>query len=112
MRSSIDQVVDVLNGWKAEERVVAVIFSSPKGDHIKLGGVIMEASRAFARISSGDADAIIRFSDGLVFDWAEPKRDRTGLPEETPYDSFLQIRAPEFFCVLSALKLNSERFDM
>ena len=113
MRSSIDQVVDVLNGWREDKRIVALILSSPKEDSVKVGGVVIDANRLALALTTGDFEVVVHLSPEMEFDWQDPRespkhwRDSSG----RVFESFLQFRSPDLFGMLFAFKLAEEGVD-
>ena len=114
MRSSIDQVVDVLNGWKTDERAIGVMLTSGEDDLIKFGGAVVEVSPVALRVFGNDFGLEVNLSVATDFDWQDP-RDAPLASRGIALrlcEAVLQIRAPSYLCLLFALKLKNERVDI
>lgn len=110
MRSSIDQVVDILNGWREDKRVVAVLLTSGEHDLIKLGGAVVEVSPVSLHVFGNDFGVEINLSVATEFEWRDPREAPFELRADVMrrYDSFLEIRAPLYRCQLFAFKRQDE----
>ena len=113
MRSSIDQVVDVLSGWRNDKRIVALVLASTKDDSVKVGGIIADANRLAVTLSTGDFGVVVHFSVGMEFDWRDPRESSKHWREGSGkvFESFLQFRSPDLLGMLFAFKLANERVD-
>lgn len=113
MRSSIDQVVDVLKGWRDDNRMVAVLLTSGKDEIVKCGGSIVEVDRVSVRVFGNDFGVDINLSVATDFEWQDPRESPPESHAEAMrlYESFLEIRAPLYRCLLFAFKRKEERVD-
>lgn len=113
MRSSIDQVVDVLKGWRDDRRTVAVVLTSGKDDFVKFGGAVTQISPISVQIFGNDFGVDIKFPPEAEFDWQDPRESPAESREEAIrlYEAFLEIRAPSYRCLLFSFKRKDERVD-
>ena len=112
MRSSVDQIVDVLNGWKDAERVVAVLLFADKwGASLKWRGVVVEANRVRLLFFGEGVEVGVYLSSATTFEWQDPREAPPELRAESSetFDAFLEIRAPEYRCLLAAFRRPDER---
>src|SRR5208283_3472953 len=111
MRSSIDQVVDVLRGWRDDKRMVAMLLTSGKDDLVKFGGVVVEVDPVSLHIFGNDFGVDINLSVATDFDWQDPRESPAESREEALrlYEAFLEIRASSYRCLLFAFKRKDER---
>ena len=112
MRSSLDQVVDVLTGWKDDRRVVGVILTDLKWDaSVKWRGVVVDVSPLRLLVFGSGIEIGLHLRKESEFDWQDPREAPPELRAESVdrYDSFLEIRDAEYRCALVAFKRLDER---
>lgn len=113
MRSSIDQVVDVLKGWMDDKRMVAILLTSGKHDFVKFGGAVVEVNPVSLHIFGNDFGVDVNLSVATGFDWQDPREAPPESRKEALrlYESILEIRSPSYRCLLFAFKRKDERVD-
>ncbi len=112
MRSSLDQIVDVLNGWKEDKRIVALLLSVAEwGAFLKWRGVVVGATQSRFLVFGSGVEIAVYLQSATDFEWQDPREAPAELRDESAgtYDSFLEIRSPEYRCLLAAFKRPDER---
>jgi hypothetical protein len=111
MRSSMDQVLDVVKGWRDDKRKVAVLLTSGKDHLVKMGGAVVEVGPVSLHVFGSDFGVDINLAVATDFDWQDPREAPAASRDEAVrlYDSFLEIRAPSYRCLLFAFKRKQER---
>ena len=111
MRSSIDQVVDILTGWREDRRTVAVLLTSGQDAELKFGGVVVSVSPVSVGVFGNDFSVEINLSVATDFDWQDPREAPPGLRANAArsYEAVLEIRSPSYCCLLFAFKREEER---
>ncbi len=111
MRSSKEEAIGVLNGWKEDKRPVAIFLTTEKGGFIKAGGIVVELTPISVEVFGEDCSVKVFLASAKDFNWSDPREAPTDLrPEsEERYESFLEIRGEEYRCLLFAFRLSDER---
>ena len=73
MRSSVEEVIGVLNGWKDDERHVEIFLTTDRGGFIEVGGNVVDATPGSVEVSGEGCSVKVFFAAATEFDWSDPR---------------------------------------